>query len=76
VAVQGVVSVGAGGVGGAVGVEGEGPSVAVDGDVVVVLAEQDAVVEGCVAAVGLVFEVVDVALGGGAGAVGPGEFPP
>ena len=45
---------------------------AVDADVVVVLAEQDAVGEGGFAAVGLVAEVVDVAVGGGAAALRPG----
>jgi hypothetical protein len=46
----------------------------VDADVVVVLAEQEAVRQGGFAAVGLVPEVVDVAMGGGAAAVRPGAM--
>jgi hypothetical protein len=72
VAVQHVSSVGAAGLGGAVGMEGEGPAVTVDADVVVVLAQQDAVGERGFSAVGLVAQVVDVALGGGAVASRPG----
>jgi hypothetical protein len=66
------VSVGAAGFGGAVGVEGEAPAAAVDADVVVELADQGAVGNRGVAAVGLVAQVVDVAPGGGAVAAGSG----
>ena len=58
--------------GGAVGVEGELPALSVDADVVVELADQDEVAECGLAAVLLVSQVVDVAVGGGAAAPGPG----
>jgi hypothetical protein len=45
-------------------VEDEPPSLPVDADVVVVLAEQDAVPDGCLAAVGLVPQMMHIAVDG------------
>src|SRR5579859_2017574 len=58
-------AVGVPGGGGAVGVQDQGPAPAVDHDLVVIAAEQDAVFEAGVAAVGFVLDVVDLARGGG-----------
>src|SRR5271166_1320138 len=58
--------------GGAVGVEYEPPAAAVDAHVVVELAQQHAVADGGLAAVGLVLQVVHVAPGGWPSAAGPG----
>ena len=58
--------------GGAVGVQHEAPAAAVDGDVLVELAQLHAVADGCLAAVGFVLQVVDVAPGGGPAAAWPG----
>jgi hypothetical protein len=49
------------GSGAAIGIEDDGPAVAVDLYLVVVSAEQGAVLDGGLAAVGLVGEVVDLA---------------
>ena len=64
------LSLGSGGADGSVGEEFDFPSPPVDADVVVVLAEQDAVFDAGGAAVFFVFDVVDVADGGGAVAAG------
>jgi hypothetical protein len=53
-------------------VQDELPASSVDADVVVELADQSAVGDGGFAAVGLVAQVVDVAVDGGPGALGPG----
>jgi hypothetical protein len=72
VAVEDLFAVGAAGFGGAIGVEGKVPAVSVDADIVVILTEQDEVVEGGLPPVLLVAQVMDVAVGGGAAASGPG----
>jgi hypothetical protein len=66
--VQGFAVVVVPGGGGAVGVDHQGPAVPVDDDLVVEVAQQDAVLQGCFPAVGLVGGVVDLAGGGGLGA--------
>ena len=63
--------VGAVGGGGGVGVQDEAPAAAVDAGVVVELAQKDAIRQGCLAAVLLVAQVVDVAVNGPLGAAGP-----
>src|SRR5215472_13775619 len=70
VAVQGALTVGAYCRGGAVGIEGELPAPSVDGDEVVEGAEQAAVGDGGVAAVGPSAQVVDVTGDGGLVAAG------
>jgi hypothetical protein len=71
-AVKDLLVVGAAGFGGAVGVHDEPPAPSVDADVVVVLAGQDTVFDRSFAAVSLMAQVVDVTVGGGAVAPGPG----
>ena len=60
--------------GAAVGVEGDPPAAAVNANVMMKLTQGDARVGAGLAAVLLVGDVVDVALGGGAAAAGPGAF--
>ena len=69
------LAVGAVGGGGGVGVEDEPPALAVDADVMVVLAKKDTISDGCLAAVGLVAQVVDVAVHGPLAAAGPLAVP-
>src|SRR3984957_1471063 len=72
VAVQDFGAVGVPGGGGAVGIQDQGPAPPVDHDLVVVAAEQDAVLEAGVAAVGFVRDVVHLARGSGlVAAAGP-----
>ena len=61
-AVQDLLAIGASGFCGAVGVEGELPAFAVDADVMVELAYQSQVIQGGLAAVCFMAEVVDVAV--------------
>src|SRR5690348_6384405 len=65
VAVENLGPVLAPGGGAAVGVQDDGPAVAVDLHLVVMRAEQGAVADGGLAAVGLMGQVVDLAAGGG-----------
>ena len=67
--------VGAVGGGGGVGVQDEAPAAAVNADIMVELAQKGAVPQGGFAAVALVAQVVDVAVGGGLAAAGPGAVP-
>ena len=73
-AVQDLFAVGTSGFGGAVGVEGQLPAAPVDADVVVELAQQDQVVDGGLAAVLFVPQVVDVAVDRGPAAFRPGAL--
>jgi len=66
-------AVGAGGGPGAVGVMHDLPAPAVNADIMVELAQKRTISHGCLAAVALVSDVVDVAGAGGAvAAAGPG----
>ena len=66
---------GAVGGGGGVGVQDEAPAAAVDADIMVELAQKGTIPQGGLSAVALVAQVVDVAVGGGLAAAGPGAVP-